>query len=101
MSVEIDIKIPLFFPYAPKECKIAANTFFECFNRMSDKIVPEDVDAGRRGMLKCMQEMKQYEACMTAYEAKNPPKRMRVSVWWFAALPHIANTYLYTQNSSI
>lgn len=79
MSIEVTARIPPFFPHATKECKVVAEAFFECFNDKAVKIVAEDGDAGRRGMLKCLSEMKKYSDCMTESELKYPPKRMRVS----------------------
>lgn len=79
MSLEIDVRMPLSFPHAPKACEHVAKPFFTCINKMSEKIVPEDLDAGRRGMLKCLVELKAYSVCMKEYEKKNPPKRLRVS----------------------
>eukprot|EP01032_Pedospumella_encystans_P034373 gene34373-38854_t len=49
MSLEIDVRFPSSFPYAPKECKAVAEPFFNCFTTKAVKVVPEDADAGRRG----------------------------------------------------
>ncbi len=79
MSLEIDVRFPSSFPYAPKECKAVAEPFFNCFTTKAVKVVPEDADAGRRGMLKCLLELRAYSDCMEAFEKKHPPKRLRVS----------------------
>lgn len=79
MSLEIDVRFPSSFPYAPKECKAVAEPFFNCFTTKAVKVVPEDADAGRRGMLKCLLELRAYSDCLEAFEKKHPPKRLRVS----------------------
>lgn len=71
--------VPSFFPSFTKECKPAAEQFFECFTKNGVKLVDEDVDTGRRGVAKCSKEMKVYSECMTAAEKTKPPKRLRVS----------------------
>jgi hypothetical protein len=78
-SAEIIATLPSFFPSYTKECKSVAEPFFDCFSKHAVKAVDEDADAGRRGLIKCLNEMKKYSDCMTAAEKKNPPKRMRVS----------------------
>jgi hypothetical protein len=78
-SAEIVATLPSFFPSYTKECKSVAEPFFDCFSKHAVKAVDEDADAGRRGLIKCLNEMKKYSDCMTAAEKKNPPKRMRVS----------------------
>ncbi len=80
VSAEITATLPPFFPYSTKECKKVAEPFFECFSKHAVKAVDSDVDAGRRGLIKCLPEMKKYVDCMKEAEKKNPPKRLRVSI---------------------
>ena len=72
-------KLPPSFPYAPKECKAVADTFFECFTKLSIKENNNDTEAGNRGLSQCLKEMKKYSDCMEAFEKKKPPRLMRVS----------------------
>lgn len=71
--------LPDSFPRAPKECKRASDDFFGCFNTNAVKSASGDADAGVRGLQKCLGQLKSYKKCMESFEAKNPPKRFRVS----------------------
>lgn len=77
-AAEITATLPSFFPSTTKECKPVAEPFFDCFTKNAVKLVEQDGDAGRRGLIKCLNEMKKYSDCMTAAEKKKPPKRLRV-----------------------
>lgn len=94
MSLEIDVRFPSSFPYAPKECKGVAEPFLKCFTARAEKVVPEDADAGRRGMLKCLLELRAYADCMEAFEKKNPPKRLRVSTPEFHFIPLLCSLHI-------
>lgn len=70
--------LPTFFPYAPKECKIQSDEFFNCFSSKSIKSSEIDSEAGVRGQKECILLQQKYEKCMIAVERKRPPRRMRV-----------------------
>jgi hypothetical protein len=71
-------RFPDCYPRAPSVCKHVADPFFDCININSIKENPEDKDAGKRGLAKCLDQMEKYVACMNDFESKNPPHRYRV-----------------------
>mmetsp|Transcript_28261 Transcript_28261/g.28547 ORF Transcript_28261/g.28547 Transcript_28261/m.28547 type:complete len:89 (+) Transcript_28261:248-514(+) len=73
-----DNTLPDFFPLAPKQCKVKATSFFDCFTVKSAKQNDNDSQSGVIGLAACLQQKKEYEKCMIAYEKSHVPKRYRV-----------------------
>jgi len=73
-----ELKLPSFFPYAPKDCKLQAEQFFSCFYTKSIKLSETDTDSGLRGLQQCILDKNAYEKCMTQFEKKKQPRRLRV-----------------------
>jgi hypothetical protein len=71
--------VPPCFPSYTKDCKVVAEQFFDCFNKFAVKLMDNDHDAGRRGLTKCIEEKRKYEACMGAAGKTQPLKFFRVS----------------------
>lgn len=73
-----DDKLPPFFPRTIKSCKLKSDLFFDCFSKESIKQSDNDIDAGSRGLAKCLKEKQLYEKCMVTYEKSKPVKLHRV-----------------------
>jgi hypothetical protein len=92
------------FPRVEAKCAKPAKVFFECFfeaTKMTNKevqasaktqpvpmallltltlrLLPQDADAGRRGLAKCLTQMEAYDKCMVPAIAKKPVEMYRVS----------------------
>ena len=90
------------FPRVEKPCSKVAKVFFECFSeegkmkspevkgpfpaniwtlKPHDTTILQDADAGRRGLLKCLDKMKTYDKCMNRVSGKMkiPKELYRVS----------------------
>lgn len=49
-----DDKFPDCFPRNPKACSTQGNAFFDCLNKHSDKIDPNDTEASARALKACL-----------------------------------------------
>ena len=72
------ILLPSCFPTSPKECRKLAENFFTCYDQNSKKENDMDTTAGYKGLEKCVNQMKQYESCVSQIEKKKEPRRFRV-----------------------
>ncbi|KAJ1454944.1 hypothetical protein M885DRAFT_520845 [Pelagophyceae sp. CCMP2097] len=71
---EAELKLPGYFPQAPKQCEKPAEAFFECFSTKGEqKEGVADPNAGRRALTECASLLTAYETCMTRYIKRNPP----------------------------
>ena len=59
-----EVRLPGFFPRAPKDCLKPAQAFFDCFSNAAIKKDESDIEAGVVGYNSCKYELKYYEKCM-------------------------------------
>ncbi len=59
-----ELKLPSYFPRAPKECTKPAEAFFECFTKNSVKKDENDMEAGKIGLAACTSQLAYYDQCM-------------------------------------
>jgi len=84
-TVSADFILGPSFPRAPKMCKDVSTKFFSCFSA-TDKSGPDDIEAGKIGLAKCLKEKKAYDACLSKYEKSKPESLYRVSFISFHVL---------------
>eukprot|EP01115_Flamella_aegyptia_P007098 TRINITY_DN2957_c0_g2_i1.p1 TRINITY_DN2957_c0_g2~~TRINITY_DN2957_c0_g2_i1.p1 ORF type:complete len:68 (-),score=12.78 TRINITY_DN2957_c0_g2_i1:35-238(-) len=65
-----DIRVADHFPSVRKQCKEQAAKFFHCFSQEGQQVNAVDIDAGKRGLSKCVVQMKSYDDCMKKYSPK-------------------------------
>lgn len=64
MSSEELKALPSYFPTTKPACKEVSAKFFYCFSTKGKKVTSNDLNAARRGLAECQDELSHYMACM-------------------------------------